>query len=532
MADIDIDEGIDPETELGNTGLEVWSGEIREEILRDLQGRKGQKAYREMSENDAVIGAVLFAIKMLIRSVAWSVQPGAASPEAEQAAEFLRQCVEDMDHTWQQFIDEILSKLVFGYSIHETVYKRRLGMDVPEGKAKSKHDDGRIGWKRLPIRAQETVDRWQMSDAGDLEGVWQQSPPNFEQVFIPIGKLLHFRPSAHKDNPEGRSVLRSAYRAWFFRKTIENMEGIGIERDLVGLPIAWVPGKILKPDATAADKAALESIKKLVTQVKRNEQEGVVMPLEYDDKGNKRFDFNLLSVQSRRQFDTGSTIERKSREMAMTVMADFILLGHEKVGSFALSDSKTSLFGLALGAWLDQIAEELNRQAVPRLFALNPEFDGVELPLFVHDDVETPDLNALGSYITALSGAGASLFPDRELENSLRRAAGLPELPEVEEGDDDEASETARRAFFAYQLQAGMVTINEARRREGLDPIDGGDVTLPQWRAEHPDWTWTDEAAAGIAPVTASVRGAVRKSFLPGIPRRGALPINMTAQAA
>ena len=46
---------------------------------------------------------------------------------------------------------------------------------------------------------------------------------------------------------------------------------------------------------------------------------------------------------------TGPIIERHSRHIAMTAMADFILLGHEAVGSFALADSKTDLFGVALG---------------------------------------------------------------------------------------------------------------------------------------------------------------------------------------
>jgi len=109
----------------------------------------------------------------------------------------------------------------------------------------------------------------------------------------------------------------------------------------------------------------------------------------------------------------------------MTVLADFILLGHEKVGSFALSSSKTHIFGVALGAWLDAIAEVLNGVAVPRLFQLNPDLRVEDLPQLVHDDVETPDLRELGEYVERLAGIGG-LQVDDDLEAYFRRVAGMP----------------------------------------------------------------------------------------------------------
>jgi len=114
----------------------------------------------------------------------------------------------------------------------------------------------------------------------------------------------------------------------------------------------------------------------------------------------------------------------------MTVLADFILLGHEKVGSFALSSTKTNLFSTAIGAFLDSIAEVFNTHAIPKLFALN-SFQGItSLPTIAHGDIETPDLKELGEYVTVLSGAGAPLFPDDQLENYLREVASLPKKVE------------------------------------------------------------------------------------------------------
>lgn len=120
----------------------------------------------------------------------------------------------------------------------------------------------------------------------------------------------------------------------------------------------------------------------------------------------------------------------------MTSLADFILLGHEKVGSFALSSDKTDLFATALRAWLQEVTTVMNQHAIPRLFAFNAsKFGRLEkLPQLSFGDIETPNLKDLGQYIKDLSASGAELFPDDELENKLRGYADLPSKPE----DDSE----------------------------------------------------------------------------------------------
>ena len=47
-------------TEIGGTGLRRTGGTVYEEFLVALRGRRGAKVYREMSENDPVIGSILY----------------------------------------------------------------------------------------------------------------------------------------------------------------------------------------------------------------------------------------------------------------------------------------------------------------------------------------------------------------------------------------------------------------------------------------------------------------------------------------
>ena len=141
----------------------------------------------------------------------------------------------------------------------------------------------------------------------------------------------------------------------------------------------------------------------------------------------------MLSTGGRRQFDTSQIVTRYDQRIAMTVLEDFLLLGQQRVGSFALADSKTKLFATAIGSWLDAIVEIFNRFAIPRLFALNTFPDG-PLPQLTHGDIETQDLEMLGKYLTDLTSAGASLFPNEELERFLLAEAGLP-VPAEEQGE-------------------------------------------------------------------------------------------------
>ncbi len=424
MAD-DTKEQIIDMREIGATGLKRFSGFIYEEFLPQLTGWKGVAVYKEMGDNDPTVGAVLFAIKMLCRKVDWRTTPASKEPFDQEAADFLKTVMDDMSQTWIDTIDEILEMLKYGYNLNEIVYKRRCG-DSLDPSMRSKFSDGRIGWRKLSTRSQDTIYRWQFDDHGGIQGVEQLAPPHYYHVTIPVEKFLLFRTTVNKNNPEGRSILRNAYRPWFLKKNIENIEGIGIERDLAGLPVALVPPEILSSGASPQMKQILGNIKEIVTNIRRDEQEGIVFPLAYDQNGKPMYELKLLSTGGQRQFDTDKIINRYDKRIAMCALADFILMGQEAVGSFALASSKTEIFATAISAYLDIIADVFNRFAIPRLFELN-DFQISDYPKIEHGDLESVDLKELGDYIQKLSGAGAPLFPNLELEKYLMKVAGLPE---------------------------------------------------------------------------------------------------------
>jgi len=435
--------------ETGVSGLRRFGPYVYEEFLTELSGQRANKTYTEMSKNDPVIGAFIFAIKMLARQIEWPVEKFSEDPADVERAEFLESCFDDMEAPWVDVIAEVMSMVTYGWAWLEEVYKIRLGQTQTEPEFKSKYNDGRVGWRKLPLRSQDSFWQWQFSPNGDILAMIQVAPPDFVPRRIPIEKSLLFRTDPTKNNPEGYSVLRNAYRPWYFKKHIENIEAIGIERDLAGLPIAWVPPEILDREASDEHKQLKNQIDNIVRNLRRDEQEGVTYPLDYDENGNKRFDLTLLTTSGRRQFDTTEIVNRYDQRILMSVMADFLLLGHTKVGTFSLSSSKTELFSSAIGAWLDHICGVMNRVAIPRLFELNG-FSTENLPKLTHGDIETVDLEPLGQFITAMANAGADIFPDPQLQRYLLKQAGLPVTqkeddhvvrptayaPEIKQGDD------------------------------------------------------------------------------------------------
>ena len=416
--------------ELGRLGQKRYGGFFFEEFLKELQGRKGIAVYKEMSENDDIAGAILYAIEMLIRQASWNVQPRGTTPADEEARDFVLSCMDDMSDTWSDTVSEILSFLTYGWSAHEIVYKRRCGKRK-DPRLRSKYTDGLIGWQKLPIRAQETLYEWLYDDNDNIVGLVQNPPPDFGLINIPIEKLLLFKTKSRKGNPEGRSILRNAYRDWYFKRRIQEIEGIGIERDLAGLPTMTAPEGLNIWDEEDPEMVAMRvAAERVVQNIRRDSLEGLVVP--------NGWKVELLSTGGRRQFDTSAIIERYDSRIAMTVLADFILMGHQSVGSFALSSDKTKMFSMAIGSYLDIICEVFNNVAIPALIDINGDhFAGItDYPQLTHGDVEDANLEKLGNFIHQMVGCGA-LIPDEGLEDFIRDAAGMPER--LEDWDDKEA---------------------------------------------------------------------------------------------
>lgn len=445
--------------DMGSSGLRQFGGWVREEFLPQLQGRQAARVFREMFDNSPIVGAVIFAIAQSMRKVEWRCNPANDTPAAKEAAEWADSLRTDMSTTWEEFMTEALTMLVYGFAPHEIVLKRRLGMiNLAPGTANSRYDDGYVGVRKLPIRGQDTVIKWFFDTNGEILGLTQQ-PWVGPMIDLPIEKLLLFRPFAHKNNPEGRSILRTAYRPYYFVKRMEEQEAILLER-MSGFPVVYVPSALLEAAAAgdALAVAQLAAYKKLVTNIRIDEQMGALLPSDVYSGPNgpsnvRMYEFKLEVPQGRPLIDPDVTITRHKLDILMSTMTDFLVLGHQSRGTQNLSLNKVDMFFQAIEGWLNSVAAVLNQSLLPRVWMING-FDMDLMPEYVPDLAQRVDLDVLSNFILRLSQSGMALFPDMDLENFIREAAGLPNLADESEWASlQDAKLTAEQAAQAQVQQ-------------------------------------------------------------------------------
>lgn len=413
-----------PTKTMGIVGMHTASGKVEEEFLDELRWPEAGKVYQEMASNDAVVGGCLYIIETLIRRAHWHAVPASTDAGDVEAAEFLESCMNDMDgQTWDDFICDALSMLVYGFSFHEIAYKVRRGPQEKDPKFHSNYSDGRIGWKALPIRSQSSLEEWEIDPVTGEVISFVQDPGTVgleaPKVNIPIQGNLLFRTKASRGNPEGWSLLRRAYRSWYFKRYIEELEGIGIERGLAGIPVLSPP-----PDTPLFDKDNEEMVKmldwatELVDELRQDRNHGVILP-------NTDWKLELLGTNGSKQgVDTDKIIRRHEYRIASSMLSDLILVGSESTGSFSLAEVKQGMLISSLQAIINSIAGTLNNQAVPMLFQLN-NWQLEKLPKIEADQLEQPSPSDVALILRSLN---VDISKSPKLFNYLLEIIQAPQL--------------------------------------------------------------------------------------------------------
>jgi hypothetical protein len=412
--------------EIGATGLKEYSGYLYEEWHPDLRGRLADKVYREMAENNPTVGAALFLIETLVRQVEWRVETWHTdSREARDLRDWFDGALfEDLATPFDQTVAELIGSLpVYGWALIEELYRIRRRVDG--GPFNSRFDDGHWGWQDFAIRSQDSRDQWIFDESGRVTHMVQRVETEGTTRILPLDKCLLFRVRQWKNSPEGRSVLRSAYRPWYMLTRLEEVEAIGHERNAAGLPVALVPPDALSPNATPAERAMVSMAKDLVRNVRQDSAAGVVFPGARDSRGNETgFEFKLLSASGKNDGGLDATIKRHQANIGMALLAELQQLGFSSSGSRALGDSKTDVLTMAIGALLKSISDVFSAVAIPRLARLNG-FPINALPHLTHGDVETPQIAEASAAFASMVSAGGLTWTDDD-EDWYRDRYGLP----------------------------------------------------------------------------------------------------------
>lgn len=420
--------------EIGQGGVNTRYGEIQaDEFLRELKGKRAIKTYREMRSNDSTIGAVMYAVEQVLRDNQYKVVPANDSEEAKAEAEYIKQVLADMEHSFDDHISEALSFLTFGFASFEVVYKRRAGPNPTNKKKHSKYNDGRMGVRKIASRAQWTINQFDIdTQTGEFLGIKQDVGYHVNGgVTIPTNKLIHYRTTTTNNDPSGRSILRNAFTAYQYLKRLQEIEVIAIERELHGVPIGRIPAEYLSPEATDSQKALRAQFETILRDLKMNAQGYGLLPsnVYHDGDGkptnNRIMDLELITSNGSRNIDIDPVIRRYQHDIARSLLAELLMLGGGANGSYALSQSKTDLFLRSLESYLDVLFEGLNRQLIEPLWAING-LDPELMPHLEAGDIAPYDLKELGAFIRNLNGADLPIVEHPETVGRLMEMAKLP----------------------------------------------------------------------------------------------------------
>lgn len=418
---------------MGRTGLNITSaGYLAEERLRLLMGQRGMQFYREMGENDSTIGTALSLCERSARQANLIVTAASDHPEDQEAAAFLESIFDDMDQTLSDLLaDMVRGVLQYGFYLGAIQYKRRAG-DAPEAYLKSQHRDGRIGIRGITGMAQETITRWLVDDLGNFTGVEQNAPPHYGFDQVPYERLVHIRQSTHKNNPVGVSALRCAVKDYTLKSKIETFAAIGAERSVAGLPVLRVPPEVLA-GLTPEDQAMLAACKKIATNIRVDEDGGIVFPMARDQNGQLLYDIELMSTNSNQIGELMKIISMLDYRIAAALNSEFIKLGDSggATGSYAMHADKTDLHAQMLNSVVNNVADTFNRFVIPRLFTFN-SFKVDKLPTISFGKLGTTDLKSMGAFLQSAAAAGAVLFPNPDAEDRIMELVDLPPLPRID----------------------------------------------------------------------------------------------------
>jgi hypothetical protein len=192
----------------------------------------------------------------------------------------------------------------------------------------------------------------------------------------------------------------------------------------------------MTPDADAQDAAVYDMYKKIMRSIHVGQESGLILPMYRDEmKGEKLFEFEIVNSTGQKSYDVEAIIQRLNKEILTTLYADFLVMGQDGGGSFALSESKLSVVQIIIRAKLSEIRDVLNHHLVPMLFKANGWKTEV-YPTFEFDEVSKPSLAEFAKAWQQISATNGIAKTPKNI-NAAAERLGLPDMVSEDMSKED-----------------------------------------------------------------------------------------------
>lgn len=423
--------------------------------------------YDKMRRTDPTIQWMLRLVSTPIRAALWSIEPpDNPTPEEMEATCFARHAIfEEMDGGWDEHLRQLLTYLDFGHSVFErSAEMREVEFDVDPEEA----GDDPLHVEReafvlaaLDPRLQRTIQRWEI-DPNETKRLvqikqWLADGHTPSVTEIDADRLVIYVHDKEGDDWRGVSLLRSAWKSWFTKSELQNLEAIAFERS-AGFPVVYPPS-----DASDDD---LTSVEEMLKKVKQGENVWALMPGPKQKTGRGvegeaeawLMEDLAINASGGQATDYGAAIGRYDLEMAKNVMASFMELGQKEVGARATADVQQDPYYQALTAHVGYIEDTFSEAVLRPLIDWNYTLN--RYPRLVCSKLQAKNAEVIAAAIKGLVEAGV-MQPDEPLEDFVRDLLDAPDADpdyeeEVDEGEEIEPRATERTgAAGKEKAQAG-----------------------------------------------------------------------------
>jgi hypothetical protein len=359
-----------------------------------------------------------------------------------EIAEFVKfNIFEGTSRPWVLVLEDVLRMFNDGFSVLETVWERREWAPRRTGANRKKY----VMLKNLAVRPAITVSEIKYDDTGGPKSIVQQairSDNSVDEVEIKIDQLLIFTFGVVGGDLMGKSLGRTAYNPWYFKKELYKIDAIGHERNHLGIPEWSLPETYSTSDVDSAWEQ--------VTNVRTNEKTGVVKPPGHG--------FRLVRPEGGQVQDIMPSIEHHDAKILLNVFAQFLLLGLTGGGGRATSGSHVDMFQKAMKYIANYICGVFNLYLIPKLVGYN--FNTTEFPIMrVRNLGETKDIQMWSSALANLASQ-LLITPDPETENWVRENMDMPYKLEEPTEEGEAPPKNGRGSVDTQNIRSGTGNTN------------------------------------------------------------------------
>jgi hypothetical protein len=428
-------------SEFGVSGTQNSGDIFLEEEQNELSFLNSRMdVYERMFRSEPIIRTSLNATTDPIVSARYYCQPADDSTESKKYAEFIENILINpnsemsMRDNFSFYLRKIMSYNAFGFACFEVVWKIVNNYIIPDHFAE---------------RLQRTI-KWNIEDDNLISisqnNYWSSNiKRKIQDIPNTTDKLLIFTNDQQGNDYEGRGVLRNQYRAWKMKQRMVNSLMVGYNRYLVGTLSCSVPVEGSQEDVIR--------VKKVGKNWNSHEKGVVIFP--------EGFDFQIHETNMQASIHALNFIKYLDSEMALAAFAQWILLGTNGTGSYALSSDQTDMAIMKLQGIIDYICDKITK-LIKRIIYYNFGNEAVSLSPTLTGRLVEEDVNQWITKINACIQAG-SLPVYKDLQNKIAQSFELPEIP-----DDAFMQEEQRLPEEKAIMQSENI---KTRRELNLDKI-------------------------------------------------------------